>query len=110
MATASEKEIQASSWHETMSSTSGEMRKDTTAVNEKEVEVDAEAQSTHWKPGYKDQFPWLGFASLFFILICIVFEIIVVWSSDTKTTEEWPAHITWHLVCTTLRVCKLLTY
>lgn len=98
MATMSKKEIQRSSWGEYTSSTSAEMRKDTTAVNEKEVEMDAEAQSVHWKPGYRSQFPWLAFGSLMFILLCIVFEIIVVWSSNGKSQEEWPARVSWSWV------------
>jgi len=45
---------------------------------------------THWRPGVKERFPWLGFAALFTVLVCIGFTAVILVTSNGKAKEEWP--------------------
>lgn len=44
----------------------------------------------HWRPGVKERFPWLGFAALLTVLLCIGFTAIILVTSNGKAKEEWP--------------------
>jgi hypothetical protein len=69
-----------------------------TTVETRAVDVDVEkkgnpANSTHWQPGVKARFPWLGFGAILMVLCCIVFSIIILLTSNDLPAEEWPGEL-----------------
>ncbi|KAL1793458.1 hypothetical protein ACET3X_008440 [Alternaria dauci] len=43
-----------------------------------------------WRPGFKHQFPWIGFAGLMVILVATAGAITILAKSDKKRVEDWP--------------------
>jgi hypothetical protein len=68
-----------------------------TTVETREVDANMDVEKTrnpvnptHWQPGVKARFPWLGFGAIFMVLCCIIFSIIILLSSDGSAAEMWP--------------------
>jgi hypothetical protein len=43
-----------------------------------------------WKPGMRNQFPWIGFAGFVTILIATAMAVAILGLSDGKRTTDWP--------------------
>lgn len=71
------------------------------AVTEQQRPSSGDSNSTpnanaqvEWHPGVKARFPWLGFAALLTILLCIAFTVIILVTSNGKVQEVWPGRKT----------------
>lgn len=62
----------------------------------KKQEYDVEAREVDyddgidWKPGYKHQFPWIGFAGLVTIIVATAMAIAILGLSNKELVTEWP--------------------
>ncbi|KAF2822517.1 hypothetical protein CC86DRAFT_79694 [Ophiobolus disseminans] len=56
-------------------------------VEAREVDYD---DGIDWKPGKKDQFPWIGFAGFVTIVIATAMAVAILALSDKKLVTEWP--------------------
>lgn len=43
-----------------------------------------------WQPGFRSQFPWLGFIALATILTCAAASVIVLVFCDGTAKSKWP--------------------
>lgn len=43
-----------------------------------------------WKPGMRDQFPWIGFAGLMTIIFATAMAVAILKLSDEKRIDDWP--------------------
>lgn len=43
-----------------------------------------------WKPGFKNQFPWIGFAGLITIIFATAMAVAILGMSDEKRVKDWP--------------------
>jgi len=43
-----------------------------------------------WKPGYKNQFPWIGFAGFLTIVVATAMAVAILSLSDNKLVHDWP--------------------
>ncbi|KAI5310387.1 hypothetical protein KEM55_007678, partial [Ascosphaera atra] len=42
-----------------------------------------------WKKGFWERFPWLGVTCLLFVLLCLIFNIIILCVSDGMDVDNW---------------------
>lgn len=47
----------------------------------------------HWKPGFANRFPYLGFGALVVILLCAMASVLTLELSNGKSQTNWPAAI-----------------
>ncbi|KAI5295581.1 hypothetical protein KEM52_000938 [Ascosphaera acerosa] len=45
--------------------------------------------STTWKQGFWKRFPWLGMSCLLFVILCLVFNIVILVVSDGMVVNKW---------------------
>jgi hypothetical protein len=43
-----------------------------------------------WRPGFRSQFPWIGFAGLVTIIVATSMAVAILGSSNHKRVSEWP--------------------
>ncbi|KAI4654677.1 uncharacterized protein J4E79_008552 [Alternaria viburni] len=43
-----------------------------------------------WRPGFKNQFPWIGFAGLVVIFVATATAVVILVSSHKKRVKDWP--------------------
>lgn len=43
-----------------------------------------------WKPGFKHQFPWIGFAGLVTVIFATAMAVAILGISDGKRVKDWP--------------------
>lgn len=43
-----------------------------------------------WRPGFKNQFPWIGFAGLMVIVVATATAVVILVSSHKKRVKDWP--------------------
>jgi hypothetical protein len=58
--------------------------------------VDAERNNESWRPGFRAQFPWVGFGALCLMLGCLGTTVAILVTSDNKAKEEWPSEFYRH--------------
>lgn len=71
-----------------------EKAKSTTTFEAKEIDLESKddtANSIHWQPGVKARFPWIGLIAILTMLTCIAFSIVILVTSDTLVSEQWPS-------------------
>jgi hypothetical protein len=56
-------------------------------VEAREMEPD---YGIDWKPGMRNQFPWIGFAGFITILVATAMAVAILGLSDGKRTTDWP--------------------
>ncbi|KAF2029533.1 hypothetical protein EK21DRAFT_89769 [Setomelanomma holmii] len=62
----------------------------------KKQEYDVEAREVDeddgidWKPGMRNQFPWIGFAGFVTIIIATALAVAILGLSDGKRVDDWP--------------------
>jgi hypothetical protein len=54
------------------------------------VEHNPEFDGIDWRPGFKHQFPWIGFAGLMVILVATAMAVAILVSSHKKRVKDWP--------------------
>ncbi|CAN9375827.1 hypothetical protein CC77DRAFT_1021035 [Alternaria alternata] len=54
------------------------------------VEHNSDIDGIDWRPGFKHQFPWLGFAGLMVILVATAGAVIILATSNEKRVKDWP--------------------
>ncbi|KAI5379410.1 hypothetical protein J4E82_001925 [Alternaria postmessia] len=54
------------------------------------VEHNSDIDGIDWRPGFKHQFPWLGFAGLMVILVATAGAVIILTTSNEKRVNDWP--------------------
>ncbi|KAG9196183.1 hypothetical protein G6011_01304 [Alternaria panax] len=54
------------------------------------AEHDSDMDGIDWRPGFKHQFPWIGFVGLMIIFVATIGAIIILVSSDKERVKEWP--------------------
>nr|POE74632.1 hypothetical protein CFP56_37163 [Quercus suber] len=47
----------------------------------------------HWKPGFANRFPYLGFGALGVILLCAMASVLTLELSNGKSQTQWPSAI-----------------
>jgi hypothetical protein len=56
-------------------------------VEAKEMDAD---YGIDWKPGMKNQFPWIGFAGLMTIIVATAMAVAILGLSNGKRVADWP--------------------
>nr|POE47213.1 hypothetical protein CFP56_00545 [Quercus suber] len=47
----------------------------------------------HWRPGFANRFPWLGFGALVVVLLCAMASVLTLELSNGKSQTQWPSAI-----------------
>jgi hypothetical protein len=55
-----------------------------------DVEHNPEFDGIDWRPGFKYQFPWIGFAGLVVILVATAGAVAILVSSNKQRVKDWP--------------------
>ena len=79
-----------SSVNDTSTSSSDSYKK---APNVETAEVDSDDSSEDgidWKPGFRQQFPWIGFSGFVIILIATSAAVAVLGASNHERVKDWP--------------------
>lgn len=56
-------------------------------INDAELDPDA---GIDWRPGFMNQFPWIGFAGLITMLFATACAVAILALSDGKRVKDWP--------------------
>ncbi|CAO2649267.1 Nn.00g066520.m01.CDS01 [Neocucurbitaria sp. VM-36] len=89
------------SWKDSPKSSKGDLVIEVEQVNEKkealrptdndEKVYEAEHDDgIDWKPGFKHQFPWIGFAGLMTVIIATALAVAILSQSHKKRVKDWP--------------------
>ncbi|KAI4663701.1 uncharacterized protein J4E78_004118 [Alternaria triticimaculans] len=54
------------------------------------VEHDPDIDGIDWRPGFKHQFPWIGFAGLVVIFVATATAVAILVCSHKKRVKDWP--------------------
>ncbi|KAI4678099.1 uncharacterized protein J4E88_006618 [Alternaria novae-zelandiae] len=54
------------------------------------AEHNSDIDGIDWRPGFKNQFPWIGFAGLVVIFVATATAVIILVSSHKKRVKDWP--------------------
>lgn len=82
--------IEKTSINDAPTSSSSSYRK---APNVETAEVSGDDDSEDgidWRPGFRQQFPWIGFAGLIIIIVATSMGVAVLGLSDNKRVKDWP--------------------
>jgi hypothetical protein len=66
------------------------------AAYPKKADYDVEAREVDedhgidWKPGMRNQFPWIGFAGFVTIMVATALAVAILGLSDERRVEDWP--------------------
>ena len=55
-----------------------------------DVEHNPDIDGIDWRPGFKHQFPWIGFAGLMVILVATAMAVAILVSSHKQRVKDWP--------------------
>lgn len=67
---------------------SPELLKNNLGVDSNEVSHD---NSIYWKPGWRNQFPWIGLAGFIIIVISTAMAVAILGLSHEKRVDDWPS-------------------
>lgn len=70
----------------------------------------ATIQDSHWKPGFTNRFPYLGFGSLVVVLICAVGAVLNLSLSNGVSQSRWPAAIAPNVIISILNSVANLAF
>lgn len=70
----------------------------------------ASIQDSHWKPGFANRFPYLGFGSLVVVLICAVGAVLNLSLSNGVSQSRWPAAIAPNVIISILNSVANLAF
>ncbi|KAI4929021.1 hypothetical protein J4E85_005644 [Alternaria conjuncta] len=54
------------------------------------AEHNSDINGIDWRPGFKNQFPWIGFAGLVVIFVATATAVVILVSSHKKRVKDWP--------------------
>jgi len=54
------------------------------------AEHDPDIDGIDWRPGFKHQFPWIGFAGLVVIFVATAMAVVILAPSRKKRVKDWP--------------------
>ena len=54
------------------------------------AEHDPDIDGIDWRPGFKNQFAWIGFAGLVVIFVVTATAVVILVSSHKKRVKDWP--------------------
>ena len=54
------------------------------------AEQNPDIDGIDWRPGFKNQFPWIGFAGLVVIFVATAMAVVILVSSHKKRIKDWP--------------------
>jgi hypothetical protein len=68
--------------------------RDSSASQKKDADVGVEEVANDdgidWRPGFRHQFPWIGFSGLVIVLIATSMAVAILVSSNHERIKEWP--------------------
>lgn len=67
-----------------------QVRPASTTSSDGDVEKRPLPKDPKWRPGFINQFPWLGFTSLVMILVCSAASVIILYLCDGTAKKKWP--------------------
>ncbi|KAJ4384265.1 hypothetical protein N0V86_001112 [Didymella sp. IMI 355093] len=59
-------------------------------VESAEVSDDSSDDGIDWKPGFRQQFPWIGFSGFVIIIIATSMAVAVLGASNKERVKDWP--------------------
>jgi hypothetical protein len=59
-------------------------------VESAEVSDDSSDDGIDWKPGFRQQFPWIGFSGFVIIIIATSMAVAVLGASNNERVKDWP--------------------
>lgn len=78
-----------SSIHDTTTSSSDSYKK-APNVETAEVNDDNSDDGIDWKPGFRQQFPWIGFSGFVIMIIATSMAVAVLGASNKERVKDWP--------------------
>ncbi|KAJ4366817.1 hypothetical protein N0V83_007342 [Neocucurbitaria cava] len=90
------------SWKDSPKSSKGDLVIDVEQLEEKKevprnaeesndkAHVDENDDGIDWRPGFKQQFPWIGFAGLMTVIIATALAVAILSQSHKKRVKDWP--------------------
>ena len=54
------------------------------------ADYNSDIDGIDWRPGFKNQFPWIGFAGLMVIFVATATAVVILVSSHKKRVKDWP--------------------
>lgn len=72
------------------STSSSDSYKKAPNVETAEVNDDSSDDGIDWKPGFRQQFPWIGFLGFVIIIIATSMAVAVLGASNNERVKDWP--------------------
>jgi hypothetical protein len=72
------------------SSSSSDSYKKAPNVETAEISDDSSDDGIDWKPGFRQQFPWIGFSGFVIMIVATSMAVAVLGASNKERVKDWP--------------------